>query len=55
MSVNIIIEETDKIHGPKFCALKTKSLIIRKGNLTLDKAIGCIGHKAITLPLGRNK
>jgi hypothetical protein len=55
MAVDTIIEETDKIHGLKFCVLKTKSLIIRKGNLVVDKAIGYIGHKAITLPLGRNK
>jgi len=51
MSADIIIEETDKIHGLKFCALNTKSLIIRKGNVAVDKAIGYIRHKAITLPL----
>jgi hypothetical protein len=55
MSVDIIIEETDKIYGLKCCALNTKSLIIRKGNIAVDKAIGYIRHKAITLPLGRNK
>jgi hypothetical protein len=55
MSADIIIEETDKIYGQKFCALNTKSLIIRKGNVAVDKTIGYIRHKAITLPLGRNK
>jgi hypothetical protein len=55
MSVAIIMEETDKIHGLEFCDLKTKSLIIRKGNLSVKKAIGYIGHKAITIPSERNK
>lgn len=55
MSADIIIEETDQIYGLKFCALKTKSLIIHKGNLAGDKAIRYIRHKAITLQLERSK